>query len=33
MFYENLKNLCFKRGISVSKMAMDLKISTATVTG
>jgi len=33
MFYKNLKNLCFKRNISVSKIAMDLKISTTTVTG
>ena len=33
MFYEKLKKLCFERGISVSKMAVDLKISTTTVTG
>ena len=33
MFYEKLKRLCFERGISVSKMAIDLKISTTTVTG
>jgi transcriptional regulator with XRE-family HTH domain len=33
MFYEKLKNLCFEQGISVSKMAVDLKISTTTVTG
>lgn len=33
MFYERLKKLCFERGISVSKMAVDLKISTTTVTG
>jgi len=33
MFYEKLKKLCFGRGISVSKMAVDLKISTTTVTG
>jgi len=33
LFYEKLKKLCFERGISVSKMAVDLKISTTTVTG
>jgi len=33
MFYEKLKKLCFEQGISVSKMAVDLKISTTTVTG
>jgi len=33
MFYEKLKKLCFKRGISVSKLALDLKMSTNTVTG
>ena len=33
MFYKNLKNLCFKRDISVSKIAMNLKISTTTVVG
>jgi transcriptional regulator with XRE-family HTH domain len=33
MFYDNLKWLCFERGVSVSKMAVDLKISTTTVTG
>jgi transcriptional regulator with XRE-family HTH domain len=33
MFYKKLKNLCFEQGISVSKMAVDLKISTTTVTG
>jgi len=33
MFYERLKRLCFEQGISVSKMAVDLKISTTTVTG
>ena len=33
MFYEKLKKLCFERGISLSRMAVDLKISTTTVTG
>jgi transcriptional regulator with XRE-family HTH domain len=33
MFYENLKKLCFEAGISMSKLAVDLKISTTTVTG
>jgi transcriptional regulator with XRE-family HTH domain len=33
MFYIKLKKLCFEQGISVSKMAVDLKISTTTVTG
>jgi len=33
MFYEKLKKLCFERGISVSKMANDLEISTTTATG
>jgi transcriptional regulator with XRE-family HTH domain len=33
MFYEKLKRLCFEHGVSVSKMAVDLKISTTTVTG
>jgi len=33
MFYERLKKLCFEQGISVSKMAVALKISTTTVTG
>jgi len=33
MFYEKLKKLCFEHGISVSKVAVDLKISTTTVTG
>jgi len=33
MFYEKLKKLCFERGISVSKLAVDLKMSTTTVTG
>jgi transcriptional regulator with XRE-family HTH domain len=33
MFYDKLKRLCLEQGISVSKMAVDLKISTTTVTG
>lgn len=33
MFYEKLKKMCFERGISVSKMANDLEISTTTATG
>ena len=33
MFYEKLKKLCFEHGISVSKLAVDLNMSTTTVTG
>jgi transcriptional regulator with XRE-family HTH domain len=33
MFYERLKKLCFESGVSLSKMAVDLKMSTNTVTG
>jgi transcriptional regulator with XRE-family HTH domain len=33
MFYDKLKKLCLGQGISVSKLAVDLKISTTTVTG
>ena len=33
VFYEKLRKLCFEQGISVSKMAVDLKMSTTTVTG
>jgi len=32
MFYENLKRLCFERGISLSKLAVDIGVSTSTPT-